>query len=104
MPPKPKYTKEELIEAALELTRETGMDAVVARNLGSKLQVSPSTIFTHFGTVEEIRHAVLEAARVLYNEYVEEGLRMNPPLKGFGMQYIRFAMEEPKFNTQMQWF
>ncbi len=94
MPPKPKYKKEELIEVALELTRESGIDAVVARNLGKKLGVAPSTIFTHFESVEEIRHAVLEAARKLYNEYVEEGLQMTPPMKGFGVQYIRFSIEE----------
>ena len=94
MPPKPKYTREELIEAALELTRECGIDAVVARNLGNKLGVAPSTVFTHFESVEEIRQAVLEAARKLYNGYVEEGLRMTPPMKGFGVHYIRFAMEE----------
>ena len=58
MPPKPKYKKEELIEVALKLTRESGIDAVVARNLGKKLGVAPSTIFTHFESVEEIRHAV----------------------------------------------
>lgn len=95
MPPKPKFTKEELIQAALELTREGGLDTVVARNLGQKLQTAPSTIFTHFSSVEEIRQAVVDAARVLYNGYVEEGLEMVPPMKGFGMQYIRFAMEEP---------
>ncbi|MBQ8847170.1 MAG: TetR/AcrR family transcriptional regulator [Lachnospiraceae bacterium] len=94
MPPKPKYTREELIKAALELTRECGIDAVVARNLGNKLGVAPSTIFTHYESVEEIRQAVLEAARGIYNGYVEEGLRMTPPMKGFGVQYIRFAMEE----------
>lgn len=94
MPPKPKYTKEELVRVALELARESGMEAVVARNLGDKLGVAPSTIFTHFESVEEIRQAVLENARKLYNGYVEEGLRMTPPMKGFGMQYIRFAMEE----------
>ena len=94
MPPKPKYTKEELVEVALELTRESGIDAVVARNLGNKLEVAPSTVFTHFESIEEIRQAVFTAARGLYNEYVEEGLRMTPPMKGFGVQYIRFAMEE----------
>ena len=38
---------------------------------------------------------VMDAARDLYNQYVEEGLSMVPPLKGFGVQYIRFAIEEP---------
>lgn len=95
MPPKPKFTKEELIQAALELTRESGLETVVARNLGKKLDTAASTIFTHFDSVEDIRQAVVEFARELYNGYVEEGLKMVPPMKGFGVQYIRFAMEEP---------
>jgi len=94
MPPKPKFTKEELIQAALELAKEGGLEAIVARNLGKKLDTAPSTIFTHFSSVEEIRQAVVEEARALYNGYVEQGLRMVPPMKGFGVQYIRFAMEE----------
>ena len=99
MPPKPKFTKEELVQAALELTREGGLDLVVARNLGKKLNTAPSTIFTHYASVEEIRQAVLDAARELYNGYVEEGLAMVPPMKGFGVQYIRFAMEEPNLYS-----
>ena len=99
MPPKPKFTKEELVQAALELTREGGLDLVVARNLGKKLNTAPSTIFTHYDSVEEIRQAVMDAARELYNGYVEEGLAMVPPMKGFGVQYIRFAMEEPNLYS-----
>ncbi len=94
MPPKPKFTKEELIQAALELAREGGLEAIVARNLGKKLDTAPSTIFTHFNSVEDIRQAVVDVARELYNGYVEDGLKMVPPMKGFGVQYIRFAMEE----------
>ena len=101
MPPKPKFTKEELINAALELAREGGLEAVVARNLGKKLDTAPSTIFTHFDSVEEIRLAVMEEARALYNVYVEEGLQMVPPMKGFGVQYIRFAMEEPNLYATL---
>ena len=94
MPPKPKFTKEELIQAALELAKEGGLEAIVARNLGKKLDTAPSTIFTHFNSVEDIRQAVVDVARELYNGYVEDGLKMVPPMKGFGVQYIRFAMEE----------
>ena len=94
MPPKPKFTKEELVQTALELAREGGLEMVVARNLGKKLNTAPSTIFTHFSSVEEIRQAVIQAAREIYNGYVEEGLKMVPPMKGFAVQYIRFAMEE----------
>ena len=39
MPPKPKYTKEEIVNAAYELTREKGIDAVVAREVGKRLHL-----------------------------------------------------------------
>ncbi len=99
MPPKPKFTKEELIQTAVELAREGGLELVVARNLGKKLNTAPSTIFTHFDSVEEIRQAVVDVARELYNDYVEQGLNMVPPMKGFGIQYIRFAIEEPNLYS-----
>ena len=37
MPPKPKYTKEEIINAALDMVREKGADSLTARDLGAKL-------------------------------------------------------------------
>ncbi len=101
MPPRPKFTKEELIQAALELAREGGLETIVARNLGKKMNTAPSTIFTHFDSVEEIRQAVMDAAREIYNGYVEEGLNMVPPMKGFAVQYIRFAMEESSLYSML---
>ena len=97
MPPKPKFTKEELIQVAFEITRECGLEAVVARNLGKKLNTAASTIFTHFISVEDIHKEVISKIRQLYNQYVESGLKMVPPLKGFGVQYIKFAIDEPNF-------
>ena len=101
MPPRPKFTRDELIKGALELAREGGLEAIVARNLGNKMNTAPSTIFTHFSSVEEIRQAVIEAAREIYNGYVEEGLNMVPPMKGFGVQYIRFAIEESNLYSML---
>ena len=95
MPPKPKFTKEELTQAAFEITRRNGIDSIVARNLGKTLKIAASTIFTHFNSMEEHKETIIFKARTLYNQYVEEGLKMTPPLKGFGVQYIKFAMEEP---------
>ena len=40
MPPKPKYTKEEIIAAAFELVREAGSDALTAREVGKRLSTS----------------------------------------------------------------
>ncbi len=96
MPRKPKYTREELIDAAVELTRESGFASVTARSLGKRLGTAPATVFTHFNSLDEIRQAAVEAARKRYDEFVARGLQMNPPFKGFAIQYIRFSVEEPE--------
>lgn len=37
MPPKPKFTREEIIAAALEIVSEKGIEALTAKELGEKL-------------------------------------------------------------------
>lgn len=96
MPPKVKFTKEEIIAAALEMTREKGIHSVTARALGLKLGTSSRPIFTAFQNMEEVQTEVVKAARVLYNQYVRDGLAQIPAFKGVGMQYIHFAVQEPK--------
>ncbi len=96
MPPPVKFSREEIVAAALNLTRREGIGAVTARGLGAQLGVSSRPIFTAFRNMEELHEEVLKAARDIYNGYVERGLTDNPPFKGVGMQYFRFAREEPK--------
>ena len=70
MPPKPKYTKEEIVSAAYELTREKGIDAVVAREVGKRLNTSASPIFTVWNSMEELREEVWKLAKQKYQEYM----------------------------------
>lgn len=98
MPPKAKFTREEIIQAALSIVREKGSDALTARALGTKLGSSARPIFTVFRSMEEVEQAVAAAAKKRYAEYVREGLRQTrlPAFKGVGVQYVQFALEEPK--------
>lgn len=96
MPPVQKFTKEEIITAALNLVRRESMSAITARGLGAALGVSSRPIFTAFLNMEEVRQATILAAREVYDGYTARGLAENPSFKGVGMQYYRFAMEEPK--------
>lgn len=48
MPPKPKYTKEEIVQVAFEMARENGLESVVARELGKRLGISSTPIFLIF--------------------------------------------------------
>jgi len=96
MPPKAKFTKEEIIEAAFSLVKTEGIEALTSRELGSYLGSSARPIFTVFKSMEEVQQAVMEAAKTLYKKYVDKGLRQEHPFKGVGMQYILFSVEEPK--------
>lgn len=96
MPPKAKFTKEEMMEAALEIVRCEGFDALTARALGARLGSSARPIFTVFQSMEEVKQNVVAAARAVYKEYVQRGLLDTPAFKGVGTQYILFAVNEPK--------
>ena len=96
MPPKPKFTKEEIIAAALELVSEKGMEALTARELGAKLGSSARPVFTAFNSMEEVQEEVRVAALKRFESYAEKAMHYTPVFKQVGMQMILFAMEEPK--------
>ncbi len=90
------FTKDEIVKAALELTREKGFAAVSARALGEKLGTSSRPVFSHFGNMGEVRTAIIEAANDLYQTYRSQETASGKyvPFKASGMAYIRFAKEE----------
>lgn len=96
MPPKPKFSKEEIVEAALQITSENGVEALTANSLREKLNCSASPIFTVFSGMEEVQSAMVDAAKAIYKGYVHKGLAQDIPFRGVGEQYVQFAMDEPK--------
>lgn len=96
MPPKVKFQKEEIIAAAVQITREKGISAVTAREVGAALGASSRPLFTYFDTVDELKREVYHYAKKLYQDYVKEGLTAEIPFLGVGQNYIRFAKEEPE--------
>jgi AcrR family transcriptional regulator len=96
MPPKVKFQKEEIVQAALRVAGEKGIDAVTAREVARELKVSVGPIFTWFDTMDELKAEVYEAARDRYLAYIENGLSGPIPFQGVWRQYLRFAREEPE--------
>ena len=96
MPPKFRFTREEIVHAALALTAEGGAKAVTARALAAKLGSSAKPIFGLFENMEELQDEVVRSAFELHRKYLEEYMAGSeyPPYKASGMAYIRFAKEE----------
>ena len=101
MPPKPKYTKEEIVNAAYELTREKGIDAVVAREVGKRLNTSSSPLFTLWNSMEELKMEVWMLAKQKYQAYMEDIFDYTPAFKEYGMRCVRFAAEEPNLYRML---
>ena len=63
MPPKAKFSREEIIDAAINIVREDGFDALTSRALGTKLGSSARPIFTVFQNMEEVQQVVIITAK-----------------------------------------
>lgn len=98
MPPKFKFTREEIIQEALDLTRKNGISAVTARALGERLHSSVKPIFGQFKNMEEVQKEVLKASYGLSCTRMQELMESGeyPPYKASGIAYIRFAKDEPE--------
>lgn len=98
MPPKAKITREQIIDGALDIVRERGLDALDARGLASRLCCSTQPIFTNFSGMDELRSAVCERSEEIFSEYVRHTMERvdMPKYKASGFGYIKFASDEPE--------
>lgn len=96
MPPKAKVTKEDIINATVDIVRKSGAQAINARTIASVLNCSTQPVFSNFATMEKLRLAVVEKADSLCQEYMQREVESGkfPAYKANGMAYIRFAKEE----------
>lgn len=96
MPPKTRITKEMVINAALEITRELGVENVNARTVSQKLGCSTQPVMYCFKTIGDMKRAAHEKLDWMHSEYL---MQVDPSqedmMLGIGLNYIRFAIEEP---------
>lgn len=73
-----------------------GIAGLSAKTMADELGTSTQPIFTGFGSMDSVRQEVYVAAMRVYDRYTDAGLKEKIPFLGVGMQYIRFAREEPE--------
>ena len=96
MAPKNKFTKKEMIEAAMQVVRDKGIGGLTAKTMADELGTSTQPVFTAFGSMDTLKQEVYASAVRVYDSYTDAGLKEKIPFFGVGMQYIRFAREEPE--------
>lgn len=108
MPAKAKVTKEMIVDAAFAVAREAGAENINARTVSDRLHCSTQPVMYHFATIEELKRMVYAEADLYHSEFL---MKMKKTPKGaalgIGMNYIRFAIEEPhlfRFLFQSDYF
>ena len=96
MPPKPKFTRDEIVQTALEVVSQKGVEALTAKELGDALGTSARPIFTVFSSMKQVQDAVREAAMRRFEGFAEQKLPDMPLFKQVGMQMVLFGVREPK--------
>src|ERR1700692_1343316 len=103
-PPKPYHhgdLRRVLIDAALGLAEEGGVEEVSMREAARRAGVSPGAPFRHFESREALMTAAAEGAPRRFRGEIETALGEAPaddPLlrfRSFGMAYLRWAMRNP---------
>lgn len=95
MPPKPKFTREEIVSAALQLVSASGVEALTARELGVRLGSSARPIFTVFKNMDELLSCVRDAAMKYFEAFCAGKFADMPRFKRVGMKMVLLGIHEP---------
>ncbi len=96
MPPKTKITKDMIVQAAVEVAKQSGYEAINARTVSAQLRCSTQPVMYHFSTIDAMKRAAYAQVDHLHSEYLMAMIPEQDPVLGIGLNYIRFAVEEPQ--------
>ena len=96
MPPKTRITKDMILNAAVEVAKQSGYETINARTVAERLHCSTQPVMYHFSTIDAMKRAAYAQVDHLHSEYIMTILPEQDPVLGIGLNYIRFAVEEPQ--------
>ena len=96
MPPKTRITKDMIINAVIEIAKQSGYESINARTVSEQLHCSTQPVMYHFSTIDAMKQAAYAQVDKLHTEYLMTVPPEQDPILGIGLNYIRFAVEEPQ--------
>ena len=96
MPPKARIAKDMIINAAIEIAKQSGYESINARTVSEQLHCSTQPVMYHFSTIDAMKRAAYAQVNHLHSEYIMTIMPEQDPILGIGLNYIRFAVEEPQ--------
>ena len=98
MPAAKKVSREEIVNAAIDVLRDGGFSAVNARSVAKKLGCSTQPIYFSFRNMDELKASLIERAVQMHERRVRDSLRAHAGndsrYSSYGMGFVQFAAEE----------
>ena len=98
MPAIKKFSKDEIIDAAVDVLRDGGFSSVNARSVAKKLRCSTQPIYFSFKNMDELKAALTERAVQMHTQRVRDSLHIHEGndsrYSSYGMGFVKFAAEE----------
>ncbi|WP_105615505.1 TetR/AcrR family transcriptional regulator [Vallitalea okinawensis] len=94
MPPKTKFDKNAIVDAALEIAKEKGFSGITARNVANQLHSSVAPIYVNFSTIEDLVEAVVQRVFAISEELLakQKGQSL---FENIGKASLAFARKYP---------
>lgn len=93
MPPKTRFTKELILDAAFKTVREKGLDALSSRAVAKRLNSSTMPVYSCLKSKRNLMEAIVSKAFEVMLEYQTRSLTGDPFLD-MGVDYVVFARDE----------
>lgn len=93
MPPKFKFSKQEIIDSAFKIVRRKGWRALSTRSLAGELGSSARPIYSFFNSMTDLEEEVVKQAVDLLYKYMIRN-RTGDPWIDHGIGYVMFASQE----------
>ena len=93
--PKQKITKEMIIDAAFNIVRTEGMEALLVKNIAARLNCSVQPIYSYCANMEGVRRDLIEQTAKFLRDFIAARIDRNDYFRSTGRAYLKFAKEEP---------
>jgi len=100
MPPRPRYSEQAVLDAAVEVARRDGIGAVSARSVAKVLSSSTAPVSSYFDSMQALTEAVVDRIVERLVGYVDEHDGPDP-LRAAAFAFARFTVDEPRLYESL---
>lgn len=94
--PKQRITKDMVVDAAFQIARQGGMEAVLVKSIAEKLGCSVQPIYSYCKNMDGLREEVGCRARTFLQAYIAAHIDKDDLFRSTGRAYLQLAGEEPQ--------